>query len=415
VRLTVCTWVLALASVGTVSWVAFGLHGGYAGGHGQLVLASTLMAGLVCLGQMLVSRFPNGLQVDCAGVFLVTTCVALPTTYAALSLLMATALTVYVRPSSWRATAPVTIVVAAAGLSALAGAHAGAALAGAQLGAPLTQTHGYGVLAAIVASTLAMIVFELIWTTVQVSLLQGSLRVGVLQAIEDMRESTVPISVSQAPMAAMLVVVFLFWHPLVLMGIAPYLVSWRMTRQQARLAQAELAAGTDSLTGLANRTRFFERAELEIESARRYGHPLAVIMGDLDNFKRVNDTHGHIAGDEVLMGAAGALRGVIEDAVFPVARYGGEEFVVAVPVLEHRDVLELAERARCAVEEALSDWGTSISFGVAYLHPGDRMESLVDRADKALYSAKYAGKNRVHEWRGGPLDGEGPTPIMLAA
>jgi diguanylate cyclase (GGDEF)-like protein len=182
--------------------------------------------------------------------------------------------------------------------------------------------------------------------------------------------------------------------------VVPYVVAWRSMRREAALIEAERAAGTDVLTGLSNRGRFFERANAEIELARRYGHGLAFIMGDLDYFKRVNDTHGHIAGDEVLRGTAQALQRVIDDEVFPLARYGGEEFVVVVPVLGREQVLDVAESVRAEVEAALGEWSTTISLGVAYLaDSSDRLESLVDRADKALYSAKYAGKNRVHEWR----------------
>jgi diguanylate cyclase (GGDEF)-like protein len=201
----------------------------------------------------------------------------------------------------------------------------------------------------------------------------------------------------------------------VTMLVVPVVAAWFVARQAKQLAQAQIAAGTDALTGLCNRGRFFDRASAELEYAHRYRRGLAVIMGDLDNFKRVNDTLGHTVGDGVLRDAARALAGEIEDAVFPLARYGGEEFVIAVPALDRAGVLELAERARAAVELALEPWGTSITLGVAYATPADQLETLVDRADKALYSAKYAGKNRVHEWRGGSIGDPSAEHDDLAA
>jgi diguanylate cyclase (GGDEF)-like protein len=134
-------------------------------------------------------------------------------------------------------------------------------------------------------------------------------------------------------------------------------------------------------------------------------------MGDLDDFKRINDTLGHLAGDEVLRSAAAAMSGRVRGG-HVIARFGGEEFIVAVPVAGPERVLELAEQMRAAIAARLAPYDASMSFGVAHLRPDDTLDALVDRADKALYSAKYAGKNRVHEWCDAA---DTPTPVEAAA
>jgi diguanylate cyclase (GGDEF)-like protein len=159
-------------------------------------------------------------------------------------------------------------------------------------------------------------------------------------------------------------------------------------------------AATDSLTGLANRWTFDEELALEWRRAERVGDPLALILLDLDNFKTINDTQGHQAGDEVLR-KVGEVVGASVRQVDLAARYGGEEFAVIVPETDLDGALELAERLRKAVEgeEIELQNGTRLSvttsLGVAVkgdLPGGDR---LVAAADKALYDAKRGGKNRV--------------------
>lgn len=188
-------------------------------------------------------------------------------------------------------------------------------------------------------------------------------------------------------------------HPALITLVAlPPIIAWYNSVLEFRVTEAELRAGTDSLTGLLNRGRFFDRLDDHISSASRYHAPLSVILCDLDNFKRVNDTLGHLTGDEVLRATADGIRKVLDPNIFPIARYGGEEFIIALPISKRNDVLELAERIRASVALHLREWETTISIGVSYFVPNDRMESLVDRADKGLYAAKYAGKNQVCEW-----------------
>jgi diguanylate cyclase (GGDEF)-like protein len=164
----------------------------------------------------------------------------------------------------------------------------------------------------------------------------------------------------------------------------------------------ERQAVTDELTGLANARAFRSILEREIERSRRFQSPLALVMVDLDNFKQVNDTHGHQQGDEVLASVASVLRDFSRDIDAP-ARYGGEELAVILPQTEPEGAARLAERMREAVERLriprVGDAGylqVTASFGVAAV-PENALdeEELVAAADAALYRAKRGGKNRV--------------------
>jgi diguanylate cyclase (GGDEF)-like protein len=159
-------------------------------------------------------------------------------------------------------------------------------------------------------------------------------------------------------------------------------------------------ATTDSLTGLANRWTFDEELALEWRRAERVGDPLALILLDIDNFKTINDTHGHQAGDEVLRKVGEVLAASVRQ-VDLAARYGGEEFAVIVPETDLGGAIDLAERLREALEseEIELQNGTHLSvtasFGAAVKGDLPAGEKLVAAADELLYEAKRAGKNRV--------------------
>jgi diguanylate cyclase (GGDEF)-like protein len=159
-------------------------------------------------------------------------------------------------------------------------------------------------------------------------------------------------------------------------------------------------AATDSLTGIANRWTFDEELALEWRRAERVGDPLGLILLDIDDFKSVNDTHGHQAGDEILRRVGQVLSGGVRH-VDLVARYGGEEFGVVVPETDLEGAIELAERLRSALEAEAVELpdGTRLSvtasFGAAVKGDLPGGEDLVAAADEALYEAKRAGKNRV--------------------
>ncbi|HQK93855.1 MAG TPA: sensor domain-containing diguanylate cyclase [Armatimonadota bacterium] len=165
----------------------------------------------------------------------------------------------------------------------------------------------------------------------------------------------------------------------------------------------ELAA-TDGLTGLYNHQHFFSRLRGAVSLARRSGQPLAVIMIDIDHFKRVNDRFGHAQGDTVLRAVASLLRGAArkEDIA---ARYGGEEFAVILPNTGAQGATHLAERFRARVQELEfrrddRSFSITVSLGIADLEPGLDPEVLLDRADQALYAAKSQGRNRTCVYEG---------------
>lgn len=161
----------------------------------------------------------------------------------------------------------------------------------------------------------------------------------------------------------------------------------------------EAMATTDTLTGLANRNAFNILFPQAVRSAERIQAPLSLILFDLDHFKRLNDTHGHLAGDMALKTVATVLRPQLRNNdVF--ARWGGEEFLV---MLQHTSLAQAAEvadklRSTLAAHPLLHE-GTAIalsaSFGVAQQHPNEEPGPLLTRADSALYAAKHAGRNCV--------------------
>jgi len=165
----------------------------------------------------------------------------------------------------------------------------------------------------------------------------------------------------------------------------------------------------DQLTDCYNRRYINMQLAREIAKVERYGHPLSVILMDLDHFKRVNDAHGHLAGDKVLAKIADLIKGMIREKVDWVARYGGEEFLVVLPETDLKGAETLAERLRVIIRKAKTRWeGKTIaitsSFGVTGITREDlkdevTMDSLLQTADIRLYQAKDEGRNRV---RAGP-------------
>lgn len=164
----------------------------------------------------------------------------------------------------------------------------------------------------------------------------------------------------------------------------------------------ERRASTDPLTGIFNRLRFNEYLDREISEARRYQHPLALIMFDIDHFKLINDSYGHHVGDRVLKELANVVSANIRD-VDIFSRWGGEEFMILSPHTDLGHGRQLAEKLRTAIENHRFEGAGSItcSFGVAQFVDGDTDSSLARRADEALYHAKNGGRNRVAAFEGG--------------
>lgn len=161
-------------------------------------------------------------------------------------------------------------------------------------------------------------------------------------------------------------------------------------------AELERLSVTDPLTGLFNRLRMMEVLENEVRRSRRLHHEFAVVMADLDLFKRYNDEYGHPAGDVVLKRVATIMREASRDVDF-VARYGGEEFLIMMPETSIEGAAEFAERIRKRIAaETLPDGQITLSLGVsAFPMHGDAAEQLIAEADAALYLAKRGGGDRV--------------------
>jgi len=160
--------------------------------------------------------------------------------------------------------------------------------------------------------------------------------------------------------------------------------------------ELERLSATDPLTGLFNRRRMMEALDHEVRRSRRLKHTFAVLMADVDHFKRYNDANGHPAGDAVLKKVAAMLREATRD-VDVVARYGGEEFFVLMPETEGSGAADVADRVRDRLaKEKLTGGSVTLSFGVAeFPAHGDIGETLIAIADAALYQAKREGRDRV--------------------
>jgi diguanylate cyclase (GGDEF)-like protein len=176
----------------------------------------------------------------------------------------------------------------------------------------------------------------------------------------------------------------------------------------------------DALTGLYNRRYFYYRLNSEIQRAKRYGRTLSLLILDVDDFKKFNDVHGHLVGDELLRGLAARMAGVIRRSdtmpsyeVDIACRYGGEEFAVILPEaasaqgaaaaerirasIETRGAIMVAERIRREIEQSrFEGLGATVSIGVSsFPEHGTELDALIKSADDALYQAKRTGKNRV--------------------
>lgn len=174
-----------------------------------------------------------------------------------------------------------------------------------------------------------------------------------------------------------------------------------------RYERMQNAAMRDSMTGLYNHSVFYEMANVECANALRNKRPLAVVMIDIDDFKKVNDTHGHAMGDEVLIGVSRIIRKTLRGSDI-VARYGGEEFGVILPDTTAAGAMYASEKIRAEIASAeFGGIGVTVSIGVAALpaeqktkeslHCSELSNRLIQQADEALYMAKSSGKNCVKQ------------------
>lgn len=168
---------------------------------------------------------------------------------------------------------------------------------------------------------------------------------------------------------------------------------------QKEYEQAKLEAFHDPLTELFNRKGFQEKADAAMEQSAKTNKPLAMIMADIDHFKSFNDTHGHLAGDEVLRFVSRTFKNMVKGQDV-VARFGGEEFVILLPKTGFEGALHVAEQIRAFFDKNVLKGATdlgkvTLSMGLSIFRKEDTLESFVERADKALYKAKENGRNRV--------------------
>lgn len=167
-------------------------------------------------------------------------------------------------------------------------------------------------------------------------------------------------------------------------------------RQQTNQLMTFSEVRTDPLTRVSNRRCLDETLDSMFAMMERYGEPFSLAIFDIDHFKQVNDKKGHLHGDRTLQAVARILDETVRDTDV-VARYGGEEFVVVMPHTNLENACHFAERVRQVVETSL---GLTISGGVANALDGDNAQSLLSRADSALYSGKAAGRNRIFRHTG---------------
>lgn len=163
-----------------------------------------------------------------------------------------------------------------------------------------------------------------------------------------------------------------------------------------KVAEAELNATTDYLTSLTNRFSFEQRLGSEIARVERFKEPLSLIVLDLDNFKLINDRHGHPTGDEVLISVGKVLLSNVRQ-IDVASRWGGDEFALLLPNTSLDQAFSVAEKLRAAINSALKQLkhDTSASFGVVELEKGESQINLIRRADNALYASKNSGRNKV--------------------
>ena len=178
----------------------------------------------------------------------------------------------------------------------------------------------------------------------------------------------------------------------------------RLREQEQEIESRAAEARTDALTGLANRRAFDDELARRLAEFQRHGRTFSVVMVDVDHFKKFNDKHGHQAGDEVLRGVGGVLRGNARQMDM-AARYGGEEFTLVLPDTSVTDANPSADRVRQAIERAGFDFAgkqlhVTVSMGVAHLLADEEVATLIKRADAALYASKDAGRNCIH-WHDG--------------
>jgi len=226
-------------------------------------------------------------------------------------------------------------------------------------------------------------------TSVVVTILAIFFSVGISAGIEFILRGTISTQV----------LVFAVAMPVVIAPVFNYFFLRLVFQLEDLQAQLRELAIRDGLTGAFNRRHWMEQAELELARAKRYPHVFSILLFDLDNFKRINDTHGHLAGDLVLREVSRVCMSHSRK-VDVFARYGGEEFIFLLPQSDQAHAWAFAERMRQTLAETPFTFDqtqirVTVSIGMVTFEQGaGALDGLLMRADKALYTAKNTGKNR---------------------
>lgn len=183
---------------------------------------------------------------------------------------------------------------------------------------------------------------------------------------------------------------------------------YELQQQEDELDRTRLEARTDALSGTGNRKAFEEHLPFMISRAKRDNDPFGMLLIDVDHFKWINDTHGHHAGDQVIALIGESLRGILRPRDY-VARYGGDEFAVMLADVDLRGGIEAGQRIRRAIDQTNFDCGkngariaVTFSIGLAMVEHDDTPESLLQKADAALYESKRKGRNQLNWYEGSP-------------
>ncbi len=204
---------------------------------------------------------------------------------------------------------------------------------------------------------------------------------------------------AQAPLGNTALLFLNVFNVSIFFCMASYTARFYYTLVRRTEAKLRELATRDTLTGLANRRHLLDVAQQEIARAAHSGHPVSIVVADIDDFKRINDGHGHDAGDQVLIHASRLFLNLCRPQD-TVARWGGEEFLFLLPATDEPNAREFAERVRAnvaatQVQHADASFSVSISMGVATLADSETLESAIGRADGALYRSKIEGRDRV--------------------
>jgi len=359
-----------------------------------LLFGALLAAAVICIEAMRRLGPPAGVSRGLLAAWWLPIALLLPPLYALLAPVVIGAV-LYLRARQM----PVYRRVSGPAALGLAGAAASAAfhlVAPGTAAATLTGSHGWLTRPSVVVTAVACAVLFAVVSSVTVAVAAHLAEPGssISRMLRD--RETLLLDLAETCVGVLVTVTCALSHLLLLVALPPVILLQRSLMHQ----QLTAAARTDAKTGLLNAAAWQREADAEVARAQRAGSPLALLLVDVDHFKRVNDSHGHLTGDEVLRALATELRQQVRESDV-VGRFGGEEFTVLLPRTDDTGACRIAERlrasaARLSVAAAGARISVTVSIGVAVLgQHGRDLFALLAAADDALYRAKDAGRDRV--------------------